>query len=537
MTQFLTLLKLEFLLNRNRTDRRANLFSRIIKILILCVGVALIGGLVLFAFYSVINTCLKANIGNEFLVFFIFLVQLAQIIFGLTITTKTLFFNQDKDLLKLPVKGSVILLSKITYLFLKQLALTFVISAPIFIEFGVLTGQGWLFYFMIPWVCLLLPIAPFLLSIVLSVPIMYIIGYLKNKFVVMLGIYIAFVVLGFILYITCLRFILTVLQSEDASAMFSGSLVMQIRGVANNLYISSLLKNLLLKHRVVKSLIIVLSLIIIFGFTILFFANKIYLKILLKSIENTDSFYTKKTKVKQMTTTRALYFKEFLNIFRSINYSFQYLTMVICTPLMVYFSNSVASNIGIDSIGKGIIPGISVLILIMFLTTGTSFAATSLTREGGNFFHTKIIPVPYKKQVFVKFMMYVIVSAPSVFVSCLVLSLTGFLSLLDGFLIGLAVLFVIVGNIASAINIDIKHPLFMLLDGKEVTKTNKNINSSISQGYLIGIAMGIGSIVVSLFVNVPSLYLVLFGFSVPYIVFEVLALFNKIEEKYRRIEA
>jgi len=537
MSQFLTLLKLEFMTKKNRTNRGSKVFPRIIKALIILLGIGLIGALVLFAFYSLINMCLDANIGEEFLVFFIFLVQLGQLIFGLSLTTKTLFFNSDNDLLKLPVKGSTILLSKMVYLFIKELVFSVAIGLPIFIEYGILSGQGAIFYCMTPIISLLFPLLPFLFSLILSVPMMYVIGYLKNKFSVMLFLYIIFVAGGFILYISCLKFLLAVLQSGDASAMFSNTLVMEIKGIANYLYLPMLFKNVLVGHRLLASLIIILTICAVFGSLILYFANKIYIKILLKNIESNENFFTKKSKVKARSITKALFFREFINIFRSVNYSFQYLTIVITTPLMVYFSNSIASNIGVEAIGKGVIPGISVLVLIMFLTMGTSFAATSLTREGGNFFHTKIIPVSYKKQVFVKFMMYVIVAVPSVLVSCLVLALFNFLSYLDAFLIALAVIFVIIGNIASSISLDIKRPQFMYLDGKEVTQNTKNVNTTLSQGFIIAALMGVGAIVVSLFVDIPSIYLVLFGFSVPYIAIEVFRLFFKIEDRYRRIEA
>lgn len=536
MSQFLTLLKLEFLTKRNRINKGGRIFPRIIKILILLLGVGVIGAVVLFAFNSVIKTCLNADIGEEFLVFFIFLVQLAQLLFGISLTTKTLYFSSDSDLMKLPIKGMTIFLAKVAYLYIKEFLFSFLLGIPVFIEYGILSGQGAGFFAVLPLISVLFPLIPFLLALILSVPTMYLVGYLKNKFIVMLLIYISIVAVGFFLYSTILKFILTILQSNDASNIFSNSLVMGIKTVASYLYIPMLMKNVMTFYRIVPSLFILLILCLTLTVLILFFANKIYLKILLKNSEENHSF-SRKIKIKQRGIYGALFFREFLTIFRSVNYSFQYLTIVITTPLMVYFSNSIASNIGVEQLGKGVLPGISVLVLIMFLTMGTSFAATSITREGGNFFHTKIIPVSYTKQVFVKFMLYVIVAIPSVLASCLVLAISGFLSYLDAFLIALAVILVIVGNISSSITLDIKRPQFMYLDGKEVTQTTKNVNQTLSQGFIIAAITGIGGVLISMFVSIPSLYLVLFGFSVPYVSVEIFRLFFKLEDRYRRIEA
>ena len=204
---------------------------------------------------------------------------------------------------------------------------------------------------------------------------------------------------------------------------------------------------------------------------------------------------------------------------------------------MVFFSSQIASNIGVEQVGTGVLPGIAVLVLLMFLSMGTSFAATSITREGGNFFHTKIIPVSFTKQIVVKFLMYVLVSIPSVIISCLVLSFAGFLSYSNAMLIALAVCMIVIGSIASSINLDIRRPQFMFLDGKEVTTTNGNVNASITIGFVIAVLMGIGAIAVSMFVSVPAIYIVLFGFGVPFMAIELFALFFKLEKRYRSIEA
>ena len=204
---------------------------------------------------------------------------------------------------------------------------------------------------------------------------------------------------------------------------------------------------------------------------------------------------------------------------------------------MVFFSSQIASNIGVEQVGAGILPGIAVLVLLMFLSMGTSFAATSITREGGNFFHTKIIPVSFTKQIVVKFLMYVLVSIPSIIISCLVLAFAGFLSYANAMLIALAVCMIVIGSIASSINLDIKRPQFMFLDGKEITNSNGNVNASITIGFVIAVLMGIGAIAVSMFVSVPAIYIVLFGFGVPFMAIELFALFFKLEKRYRSIEA
>ena len=105
MRQFLTLLKLEFLTNSIRIKDGVGVFSKIKKIVFLTLGFLVIAGLLLYAINSIINVSLEANLKQEFIVYYSLIVQVVQILFGLSITTKTLYFKNDINILKLPVKG------------------------------------------------------------------------------------------------------------------------------------------------------------------------------------------------------------------------------------------------------------------------------------------------------------------------------------------------------------------------------------------------------------------------------------------------
>lgn len=537
MTQFLTLLKLEFLNRAPKIRVKGHIFSKILKYLITILGIIAVGGALLYVFNSLISVCISADLTQEFIVYYCCLVQIVQLFFGLSLTTKTLFYNSDSDLLKLPLSGKTIFLAKITYLFIYEFIFTTFLTLPVFIIYGIQTMQGALFYIMLLPNLIFFPVIPFLIGVLLSVPAMYVVGYLKNKFVVMLFLYIICVAAGFTVYTYGLRFFMEVLSSSDISSILQSQVVIDIKFIANFLYTPLLFKNSLLFYRFWPSAVVNLTIALILAFLVYIFAQKSYLNILLKNIESGGSIYRNKTQIKERSVPQALFFREFLSIFRSVNYSFQYLTIVITTPLMVFFSSQIASNIGVEQVGAGILPGIAVLVLLMFLSMGTSFAATSITREGGNFFHTKIIPVSFTKQIVVKFLMYVLVSVPSIIISCLVLAFAGFLSYANAMLIALAVCMIVIGSIASSINLDIKRPQFMFLDGKEITNSNGNVNASITIGFVIAVLMGIGAIAVSMFVSVPAIYIVLFGFGVPFMAIELFALFFKLEKRYRSIEA
>ena len=537
MRQFLTLLKLEFLTNSIRIKDGVGVFSKIKKIVFLTLGFLVIAGLLLYAINSIINVSLEANLKQEFIVYYSLIVQVVQILFGLSITTKTLYFKNDINILKLPVKGKMLFLAKISYLFIYEFVFSTALTLPVFILFGIKTAQPIFYYFLLVPNTIIFPIIPFLIALLLSVPTMYLVGYIKNKFIVMLILYVVFLSLGFLLYIYALKFILGILNSDSIKDVFSSGTIFNIKQFSNYFVFSILFKNCLLYYKFWQSILITALIIIVLGISIIVVADKVYLKRILANNEGGEKAYNNTSKIKDRSVGGALFFREFTTIFRSTNYAFQYLTVVITTPLMVYFSSEIALNIGVSLIGDGILPGIIVLVLIMFLSMGTSFAATSVTREGQNFFHTKIIPVSYKKQISVKFFTYIIVSIPSIFVSCFVLYFANFISIIMCLLIGISVSIIIIGNICKSILIDIKKPQFMYLEGAEITTNTKNVNSSISVGFLIATIMGVGCIALSFFVSIPSMYLALFGFGIPFASYEIFRLFYKIEKRYGGIEA
>ena len=538
MQQLLTLIKLEFSLKFPRFDKNKKLFVKIFDILSILIGVAIVSLLIIFMFKSIINICLKSNLGEEFLIFFILIIQIIQLLFGLGLLTKTLFFNSDSaSLLKLPVSGEKIFLAKSIFVYIYMVIFSFVIMLPILIMYGIMASSAALFYVMIPFICFLTPLFPFILATIFALPMMYLISFLKSKFVLMLISYVAIVAIGFVAYMKILDVLLVVLKQNQAGAVLTDSVVKNVKNFTYFMYPEVLIKNLLVGANFWKSLLAIVLVGAIFVFVVTYIAEKIYVKVLLNNVETELTFLHKKIKIKHTSVTSALFKREFINIFRSVNYSFQYLAVILTTPLMVYFSNAICGNIGISQIGEGILPGISILVMIMFLSMAVSFSASSLTREGDKFFHTKIIPVSFKKQVSVKLALYMIVTIPSIFVSCLALFIFGTLSISQALLYTLAISLIMFGNACFGIERDIKNPKFKYIGNEEMTNANRNIISSMGVGLVISMLLGVAAIIISFFFSLDFIYYVLFGFAIPYSLIEFITLFAKLEKKYHNIEA
>lgn len=533
MGKFKALLKFEFMSNSSRLKDEKP-FSRIKKIFFALIGILLLETIFIYAVNTIMRVFITESMEHEFITIFSMFMMLVHLVIGITMATKILYIKVDLSLLKLPVGGVNVFLAKFVYMFLKQLLYSLVISLPVFILFGVKTSQGLLFWLLLLPNVIFLPVIPFLLSLLLSVPVMLVIKVFKNKFIILLAFYTILLVIGFTLYIYILKFILNILDSGSVADVFDSSTVLAIRQFSSYLYLPMLFKNSLLFYNFWRSSVINLALAVVMAICIYIFAEKSYFNFIISS--KNQSIFKKKTKIVHQDQVTALMTKEFKNIFRSTNYAFQYLTVVITTPLMVYFSCTIASSVGTPVLGEGVLPGIVVLILIMFLSMGTSFSATSITREGKIFYLSKIMPVNYTKQIVVKFVIYLLISIPAIFISTFILAFAGILGYIPALLIAVSLSFVAIGNICNSIIMDIKRPQFQYLENGEVASNNKNTSASIGIGFLISFIMGIGGIVLSFFVSIPSMYMVLFGFGVPFAAIEMFRLFHNLEKNYELIE-
>lgn len=538
MKQLLSLIRLEFALKFPKFDKSKKLYVKIFDTIAILIGVGIVAALIMFMFKNIISICLRSDLGNEFIIFFILIVQLVQLFFGLGLLTKTLFFNSDSaSLLKLPVSGEKIFVAKSLFAFIYMCMFSFLIMVPVLIMYGILASSGILFYFMIPVVCIFTAILPFILATIFALPTMYIISFLKSKFVLMLITYVVIVAIGFITYMKVLEVLLQLLNQNEAGSVLTSDVVANVKNITYYFYPEVALKNILIGNNFFKSFMVTILVGAVFIFGIVLIARKIYVKVLLNNVESENTFLRKNIKIKKMSVTSALFKREFINIFRSVNYSFQYLAVVLTTPLMVYFSNAICGNIGIEQLGPGLLPGISILVLIMFLSMAVSFSASSLTREGDKFFHTKIIPVTFKRQVSVKLALYIIVTVPSILVSCLALCIFGTLSISQALLYTLAISLIMLGNACFGIERDLKNPKFKYLGNEEMTTANRNIISSVGVGLVISLVLGVAAIILSFIFNLEFIYYILFGFAVPYSLIEFITLFAKLEKKYHSIEA
>ena len=470
-------------------------------------------GFFLFFVYEMTDIFVKrSGLGYEWLVMVTCATMIIATIVSIVTVIKNLYLTGDNELLlQFPVTSAEILLSKSIYCFIHNVVVCILVILPFYVSFGVVLGdnvsKGYFVEAIID--VLLISLVPYSLANILAVPVMMVTNKLKSKYLVML-ILLTIVLCGaFIAYMEIVQLVMKYLQKESVS-LFSAKMIENYRWFGSvaypfkwyaNMLSGTILANLSNKEIGLSFLYVALITIalVVSGF---FVTVKLYYRTILNGIEGTKEAYKFKTKMRVHSPFNALLKREFLMIYRSFNYSFQYLAMAIAAPIMVYYCNNIAVTFGSSSVGNRIVPGLSLLVIIIFSTMIVSFAATTISREGSEFYMTKIIPVNFTTQVATKFFLYAIVGFLSVSFSCLAIGLAfgptaekPVVTTIDVVAIWGIAEMITLALTALSVWADVAGPTFNVSGDGEMVHANKNIAIVIFTGIAVAVGYGIFAIV------------------------------------------
>ena len=410
---------------------------------------------------------------------------------GISSTIKVLYYKGDNEILmRYPVSGAEVFISKTLFLFLSQFIVTTVVMAPFLVAYASVSGLGLAFYVKIPVPILLMVFINFFLSNILAIPIMHLTNRIRNKFILIIIGLAILVTAGFALYMLLFNSMVTYMN-DTAFSVFSDDMVAVIETVAKWLIPAKYFADVMVGKELYiayPALIGMLGLTLIGMIFIIYF---LYAKTLLNNVEVEGSAFKHVTKNRRRPIFVTLLRKEFLQVFRSVNYSFQYFVLACAMPVMIYFCNEITGRLGENQIGEQIALGMTMLVMLIFATVITSFAATSTSREGDNFYHTKVAPVSIQKQLFAKFTMFFLVSFAANAVCAVVLYFTKQVNLTDAIWLFVMVELVAIAETLIAMRMDIAHPYFNLSGEGEVVNNNASTTLAVAMGFAVAVVIGI----------------------------------------------
>lgn len=476
--------------------------SVILKYVLGVVFFGLIYALFLFGLYTIVSMFHVYEMDYHFLLLYVLLFAIVMVAVGVSTTIKNLYHSGDNELmLRFPVTGRTMYIAKMVTQTISSVAMVLLGFLPVLIMFGVTINANALYWGMTPFALAFMVAIPMALSNLLAIPVMAVNAKVSHFHLANLVVSVALVAGGFALYMVIFESVVGFLRDQSAAVFSQDGLQWLV--ALRHVYPVSCIADILLGKRLALAwpLLLGSSAICIAGSLLV--TAKFYLTTVLRHIEAGGASFEHRTVNRCRSAVGSIFRREFLDIFRSNNYSFQYLVMACAAPVMVYSCNRLAQFVGSQTLDLVTLPALTLLVLFIFITITVSFAGSCVSREGEAFYLTKINPVPAYYQVLVKATLYIIVAVASIVVSMVVVMATKQMYVSYSFgIMGIGILYA-VGLTAFAVKLDMTRPQFPVGGDGELANGNFATFVTLFVGMAISVLMGLFGLVGSALWNPP----------------------------------
>lgn len=489
--------------------------------------------------------------GPDIAILIFSITQLIILIASVLIQCKRLYKPDDLTLiLTFPLTSFQKYVGEVATIYIKLLIRSAMFVYPFLIVYGVAggmistdVGASCVYIFASLFATLLLPLLPFSFSLIISVPFMYLGDWLRNKNITKLIIFIVIFVGLLVFYALILNFMAdwwihaaTNVEVVKAIAGFLSA----INKPYNFAFFTS---EICLGHQVLINLAILLGISIAFMAIGVLITKPLYQKFISSANLLETAAIVKKTQLTEYNTYSAIFIKEFKQIVRTQTYAFFYLGVAFSMPILTFLTTDLIKTLGQAQTGTHVFFGFAMLILCIIISLIGSYSANVISKEGTEFYLTKVVPLSYRKQLMAKAMVNFCVSFIGLILCIVVLGATATttygldctLSVGDLFvLFGITTLFLI-GITFNGININLVRPKIEMKNGQP---NESNVIIQLVIGILITAILSVFVIVSDGILGSSSIYghLIIMGIMLLYALINFLIFFFSAEKKYIRIE-
>ena len=468
---------------------------------------------------------------------FLLATQVVSLFFAIGNIINTLYLCKDNEMLIcLPATPNQLFVSKILLIYLREIAINATICIPLFVALGMQGGLGLTFYLSLPLLILMLPLLPIVLASFLSVPIMSILQFLKKHVALSIVCLLVLVSVCFWGYVSIIAKVAGNFDLfNDQLKIFN----------AINTAVASISQHIILYMQLAEATLSFaqwfwypIFLLLCGGLSALtvLFIRPLYFKIAMSSLENTIKIKPKTSKFKKSSPFFSLIAKEARCIFRSPTDIFEYFLFTLLMPFMVFSYDKLLSTLAVSPEGINMISGAHVMVVAILAMLSNLSSASAISRDGGNFHASKIIPVNYYTQIFAKMAFNVLFTGGALLVTTVVSLFSEGAIAWQVILCSVAVLFASIGHIAWSIDMDIKNPTVNLQGNESASITSKSTPKSMAIGLLIGFILGIIVILMSDYRTLMLPYLIIIILSLAFAIYRIYMLVLRIHLCYNKIE-
>lgn len=496
--------------------------------------------LVLLALVFVFTFVLLGNVSSatvkQCAIFYITVIEACLTLAGITIQLKRLYRPADlKITARFPITPFRMYIANVFLVFINLCIYSVAVFLPIMTVFAFAAGiLDWVMFGKIVLGALFSPVVPFVLSMFISIPVLFVLSFLENRNVIKLVLFIVILAAGFVAYNYLLNILADYFINKNMSADAVGIWGRILLTLDTSRNLSAWLSDIMFLQTAWRAVGLHIALFAVGSAACIALAKPVYDSVRRKILESGNGAFRRRTRCTDRGVFSAMFVHEFKEILRTRTYAYFYLGIAIATPVMVFFCNRLAYEAGTAQVGQGINFGASALVVTAFMAMISSFSAASISREGHTFFITKIIPVSPRRQLTVKGMLNWLVSAGALTVSLIIIASLNFITPSQFAVIALFELTLAGGFVLNGINRNLKKPNVRLRSDGEINEIN--ITVMMLTGLLISAVIGLAAIILPFLIDIRIVYGVLLAFSALYALIHFTVFQCSVQRRYLQIE-
>ena len=414
----------------------------------------------------------------------------------------SIFESSDKNILiTLPIKSSVLFLSKLAVVYIRQFAVTAIIILATNLTFGIVNHLGAYYIGMSVVMCFIFPLITISISSVFCLPAYFIKRSIQSRYVAYLILITAIMGVLFWGYSEILSFVQTLVTTGEIKFLFNEKTMLTIMDIVKYSYPCNMIANILLGRNIGESIGIFLAILVGVTAVGLVIVQQFYVKAIhVRSLEKTRFNALNKNFVhKKRTRFHALLEKEFLLVLRTPSYAFQYFSVAITMPLMVFFCMDIGSDLlsGLIMVESNF--ELALFLVLVFGGLTNTFCATNISREGPAFCALKSTPIPWTEFIGVKVLFCSIVTVLTMAVSVILVSALGYIAPWEAAVLFFIALILAEAQICFATRKDLDRPNFSEDDDCEVRESNTTVSTIVIATLLVSAVIGGVSLYTSIF--------------------------------------
>lgn len=460
--------------------------------------IAIFGGITFVLWFIFNRIVIYLNIGINTYLFSICLalIFVVSLISSVSSILTNMFMSKDNEILiSLPVSFKELFVSKLIYLYINELIFNILYVGPIFVCIGIIgrvsvySFISYLLFFPI------LPIASLGVGALISIPVMFVVRFLKdhNKTSIILSL---LAIAGlFALYMFLITNVSGAFNIAEQHLETMLSVTEKIRTIGSSIPVFYWLSGAFFSASTIWKIYVFMVGAIVLLLATLPLIRRFYQKIAVFNNETKKETKAKARKYVKRSPFKELFINEFRTCLRSPSIITQYFLFTILTPLIVFTYDKLLFTIVVNQTGTSLIFASHVLVVMMLTILSSSITSVAISRQGGLLYISKMMPISYEKQAFAKILFNVVITWAAIIISTIITCIFSTANPLLVVVCSIAAMFVSIGHVCQSYDQDLRDPSIDWYDVSEISSLSKNTTKTMLYGFLLAVIFTVLTIV------------------------------------------